>query len=190
MILRDQSQIAAASLDDLRETLKALTGVGVAAFTSAAAARARVANAMLAAQDAAGHLGVPKGAAPAVMTLDEREARRYPVIWPEPRKSEPKAAPAAAAPVKKSPSVGRPSTLKHSRIIATFAGDTKPREQSARGVCLSIIQAAGAVGLMMADIERQLDENETHRGQNVIELVNKLRAKNHVTVVAPQEPRQ
>lgn len=188
MILRNQAQIATASLDDLRETLKALTGVRVAAFSSAAAARARVANAMLAAQNEAGHLGVPKGAAPAVMTLDEREARRYPVIWPEPRKSEPKAAPAPAAPMKKSPRVGRPATLKHSRIVATFAGDSKPRAQSARGVCLRIVEAAGAAGLTMADIERQLDENETHRGQNVVELVNKLRAKNHLVVIAPKGP--
>lgn len=75
-ILTTQAALQEATADDLRETLAALTGKPAPArFSSLAAGRARVANAMLAATDAAGHLGVKKDGATPTLTADDRVAR-------------------------------------------------------------------------------------------------------------------
>lgn len=75
-ILTTQAALQEASAEDLLETLAALTGKPAPArFSSLAAGRARVANAMLAAANAAGHLGVAKGATASALTSDQRVAR-------------------------------------------------------------------------------------------------------------------
>lgn len=75
-ILRTQAELAEASAGDLIETLHELTGTRVARFSSLAAGRARVSNAMLAATDAANHAGVPKGTSSGVMTIGELEKKK------------------------------------------------------------------------------------------------------------------
>lgn len=73
-IIRKQNDIAAASNADLVETFNELTGKSIKKFESRAIAEVRVANAILSAQNAAGHVGVPKGTDPEAKTVAELEA--------------------------------------------------------------------------------------------------------------------
>jgi hypothetical protein len=73
MILTTQAQVQEAGAADLIETFEHLTGKRLARFSSLAVGRARVTNAMLAAADATGHLGVAKGADAQPLSAAERE---------------------------------------------------------------------------------------------------------------------
>jgi hypothetical protein len=70
-IIRTQAQIADATMGDLVETYNALAGKTIKKFESRAIAENKVSNAILAAQDAAGHLGVPKDTKPQAKTVKE-----------------------------------------------------------------------------------------------------------------------
>lgn len=70
-ILRSSKDIEAASTADLVETYNAMAGKNIKKFSSRAAGELQVANALMAAADAAGHLGVPKGKTPQPMTVTE-----------------------------------------------------------------------------------------------------------------------
>ena len=59
-IIRTQAEIADATTADLVATYNALTGKSIKKFSSRAAGEAQVSNAILAAQDADAHTGVPK----------------------------------------------------------------------------------------------------------------------------------
>lgn len=75
-IITKQSQIAEASTADLLATYNALSGKSITRFSSRAAGEVQVANAILSAENAAGHAGVAKGAAPTALTQAELAARR------------------------------------------------------------------------------------------------------------------
>jgi len=74
-IIRDQKLIPDTSTADLIETYNALTGKSIKKFSARAAGEVQVANAIMAAQDRAGHLGVPKGARPVAITEAEAAAK-------------------------------------------------------------------------------------------------------------------
>lgn len=71
-IIRTQEAVAGAPMADLVATYQALTGKAVQRFASRVVAERRVIDAIMAAQDATGHLGVSQHATPAVTTVEER----------------------------------------------------------------------------------------------------------------------
>jgi hypothetical protein len=77
-IIRNRADVSAASTADLIATYNALTGNAVERFSSRAIAERRVDMALMAAEDAAGHLGVPKGSDAVAMTKEELEAAQEP----------------------------------------------------------------------------------------------------------------
>lgn len=97
-ILRTQAQVQDAGMPDLVETYNAmcehLGKKPVKRFESVEVGRARVVQALLAAQDADGHSGVPKNSTPKPLTSDELAAKtgKRPAA---PAAEEPAAAPAA-----------------------------------------------------------------------------------------------
>lgn len=76
-VLRAQRDIPAATEADLVATVEAMTGAAPTApqLASRGGLESAASMAILEAENAAGHLGVPKGARPRAMTLDERIAR-------------------------------------------------------------------------------------------------------------------
>lgn len=74
-IIRDQNAIPAASTADLIATYNALTGKSIKKFSSRAAGEVQVSNAILAAQDRAGHAGVSKGEMPKPATEAEVKSK-------------------------------------------------------------------------------------------------------------------
>lgn len=74
-IIRDQADIEDAPTGQILWSYNALTGESVQKFSSREVGKRRLANAILAAADASGHLGVPRGTRPPVLTFAERAAR-------------------------------------------------------------------------------------------------------------------
>ena len=75
-IIRTQAAVTEASTADLLESYNAFTGKDIKKFASREAAERQTSNAILAAIDASGKLGVKKGQKPVAMTLTELEAAR------------------------------------------------------------------------------------------------------------------
>jgi len=71
-VLRTQDAIAGAPMAQLLATYQALTGKTVKRFSTRTVAETRVKMALMAAADAAGHLGVPQGKVPQPLTVSER----------------------------------------------------------------------------------------------------------------------
>jgi hypothetical protein len=71
-VIRTQDAIPGASMAQLLATYTALTGKTVTRFASRAIGENRVKMALMAAVDAAGHLGVPQGKSPEPLTAEER----------------------------------------------------------------------------------------------------------------------
>jgi hypothetical protein len=75
-IIRTRKEVPAASTADLLESYNAYTGKSIKKFSSREAAETQASNAIMSAEDAAGKLGVKKGAKPVAMTLAELDAAR------------------------------------------------------------------------------------------------------------------
>lgn len=75
MIIRTQNDIAGADTATLVATYNALTGKSIKKFENRAIAESRTSMAILAAQNASGHLGVPKHKRPEALTAEERAQR-------------------------------------------------------------------------------------------------------------------
>lgn len=75
-IIRTRKEVPAASTADLLESYNAYTGKAIKKFSSREAAETQTSNAIMSAEDAAGKLGVKKGAKPVAMTLAELDAAR------------------------------------------------------------------------------------------------------------------
>lgn len=87
-VLRTQQDvIACTDMATLVATYNALTGKSVKRFESLDVGRTRTCNAILIAQDAAGHAGVPKGTKPTALTQDELAAKKA-APETEPKESE------------------------------------------------------------------------------------------------------
>lgn len=76
MILRSQDEVAEAKMADLVETYNAMTGKAIKKFESIEIGRVRVNNALLAAENAAGHAGVNKHEVPKPLTVEELKAKK------------------------------------------------------------------------------------------------------------------
>ena len=201
-IVRTASDIPTASEAVLRETIKALTGKAVSGFECRAAIEVVAQNAILAARDAAGHLGVPRGAQPEALTVAERCAKaaerggdpaaQLPEdqddsvnpyqpgsmahgLWIASRASTP--IDRAAKPEPKPAGAPRAKRGSAFSVKATFSGASKPNPSSTRMAVLKFIQEQPKHTATIAQVEAKF---EGARG-----YVQKLLDKNHLVVVQP-----
>ena len=176
-ILRNQADISTADMADLIETYNALTGNAVEQFQSRAIAERRTEMAMLAAKDAAGHAGVPKGVEPQVKTMAELGG-----FAPMVQQLHIAAQAAAVEPMRVKPMKAREMNVRPLRspldkVRATFAGKSKPQEGSTRGKVLRAIQEAEAHTITQVDLDALL-------GIHTRGFVQKLIEMGHVELVA------
>lgn len=181
-ILRDRAALSTASLDDLNHTYRALKGdPGFKGFTTRAAAEVQVGMAIMAAQDAAGHAGVPKGTQPPVLTAAELAAKTNPykegtlshrlheeIAQQQPITPRPKA--------EDKPPAERSKRLVIHRVMATFMGESKPQAGSIRNQVLLYIQAAENHTCTVAELEE-------HFKTPVRGYLQKLIEKNHLVIL-------
>lgn len=178
-ILRNQADISTADMEDLIETYNALTGNEVEQFQSRAIAERRTEMAMLAARDAAGHAGVPKGIEPQVKTMAELGINPFaPMVQQLHIAAEAAAVePMRVKPMKAREISARPLRSPLDKIRATFAGKSKPQEGSTRGKVLRAIQEAEAHTITQVDLDALL-------GIHTRGFVQKLIEMGHVELVA------
>lgn len=117
-IIRKQEDVAAASTADLLESYNAFTGKDIKKFASREAGEAQTARAIMSAEDAAGKLGVKKGAKPVAMTVAELAAAAEAKGKPHATAAEAQEAAPAPAPAKslraslKAQAMGEPNKAK------------------------------------------------------------------------------
>ena len=126
-IIRNRADVSAASTADLIATYNALTGNAVERFSSRAIAERRVDMALMAAEDAAGHLGVPKGSDAVAMTKEELEAAAPVVQEPAAEAPKPVQAPSKSDEGTVGPDNGenpfKPGTLAYNLWVATKSAE-------------------------------------------------------------------
>lgn len=180
-IIRDKAAVRSASMEDLNHTFRELRGEpDHPGFSNRSAAEVQVQMAIMAAQDAAGHAGVPPNTQPRAKTVSELGYNPYKPgtishrLHAEVAQQQPIApretASAAAAP-----------RVKIVAVRATFAGTSSPQPNSVRHSVLKFIQAAPEHKATVAALE-------DHFQQPVRGYLQKLIEKNHLTIV--QEPQQ
>jgi hypothetical protein len=145
-IIRDRTAVRGSSLEDLNHTYRELKGQpDFPGFTNRSAAEVQVHMAIMAAEDAAGHAGVPAGTKPVAKTPAElghnpyREGSLSHRLHAEISGQQPIAARPKAA--------DKPAEERAQRVVircvrATFAGTSKPQSASLRNQVLLHIQAA------------------------------------------------
>jgi hypothetical protein len=150
-VLTSQKQIQEASTADLVETYNALTNKNIKKFASRAAGETQVANAILAAEDRAGHAGVAKGENPVAKPLAEEAPK--PAKGEKIAKAIAKVDPAAPAKLSKKAKAeeaaaapkpaGRKATYEFVRLTAP---DTlrRPQPDSMRTKVLNALQTLDA----------------------------------------------
>ena len=122
-IIRNRADVSAASTADLVATYNALTGNAVERFSSRAIAERRVDMALMAAEDAAGHLGVPKGSDATAMTKEELAAAQEPAAEaPKPVQEPSKSDESTVAP-DNGENPFKPGTLAYSLWVATKSAE-------------------------------------------------------------------
>lgn len=180
-IIRNRADVASASTADLIATYNALTGNEVERFSSRAVAERRVDMALMAAEDAAAHQGVPKGSDPVAMTKQELEAAQEPSkavegavapdngenpfkpgtlahgLWVATKSAEAN----DPARVKKAPKAkSEPSKTRNKELVvkATFAGVSKIQVGSKRAAVLKLVQEAEASTITLAALDAEMGE--------------------------------
>lgn len=193
-IIRSQAQIADATMAQLVATYNALTGKSIKKFELRSIAEARVRMAIMSAEDAAGHAGVPKGTKPVAATKDELHAkgRTPPVESIEPAPQAPttplraKLQAAIDAQPKIVPRTKKADTPKEQhvarriimRVRATFAGTSKCNAGSIRASVLAKIQEGTTISVA---------ELDKHFGHSTRGYLQKLLEKSHIEVVPEQQ---
>lgn len=169
-LLREQRLVPGASDAALLATYNALRGARLEAFHSRAAAEVAVRMAILAAQNAAGHLGIQPNAQPVAMTADELRDNPY----QEGTMSHALHAAAAVAP--KPLKTPKPRVAKKvASVRATGTGTTRPQAKSLRALVLADVAAAPDKTMTVAEI---CAKHGDVRGQ-----IQKLIAGGHLVVV-------
>lgn len=185
-IIRDRNAVRGASLDDLNHTYRELKGEpGFKGFSNRAAAEVQVGMAIMAAQDAAGHAGVPKGAAAPVLTAAELANKGNPykegtlshrlhdeIAAQQPIVPRPKAA--------EKPTTERSKRVVINRVRATNSGASRPQSTSVRNQVLVYIQS-------LPGGEATVQELERHFNHPVRGYLQKLIEKNHLTIVEEEQ---
>lgn len=182
-IIRDRDAVRGASMDDLNHTYRELKGEpNHPGFTQRAAAEVQVGMAIMAAQDAAGHAGVPKGTQPPVLTAQELATKTNP--YKEGTLSHAlKEAVDKQTPITPRPkAVDKPAAerLVIKRVMATFMGESKPQAGSIRNQVLQYIQAA-------ENHCCTVEELEEHFKTPVRGYLQKLIEKNHLVTIEDDE---
>lgn len=187
-IIRTQEAIATATTAQLVETYNALAGKEIKKFETRAIAEARVRMAILSAQDAAGHAGVPKGSKPQAATTQELAAKAaYPdgSMRAKLHAEIEKQAPITPRPKK----ADMPENQQHTpRVVithvrATLAGTSKCNAGSIRAAVLAHVQACTAqpnTSVSVADLD-------AHFGHSTRGYLQKLLEKNHIVAVSAQQ---
>lgn len=139
-IIRDQNSIPDASTADLIETYNAFTGKSIKKFSSRAAGESQVANAILAAQDRAGHAGVAKGEAPKPVTEAEVKAKSLRATLAEKAGTAEPNKP-RAKPAKREPTNGARRAA-CTAVVPTGRGNSRLQAASIRGRVMAFISAA------------------------------------------------
>lgn len=176
-IIRHRKDVPTASTADLLESYNAYTGKSIKKFSSREAAETQTSNAIMAAEDAAGKLGVKKGAKPVAMTAAELDAARaakamgaevlskptgsaQAATKPEPKgkslreKLSAKAVgepnKGKAKPQKKEPGAGRAPKVTHVKLLPDGRSKMQAGSQR-RGVYDAIVGAAAKSKIRAAD---------------------------------------
>jgi hypothetical protein len=156
-LIRDRNAVRGAELEDLNHTYRELKGEpDHPGFTNRTAAEVQVTMAMMAAEDAAGHRGVPKGSKPVAATAQELASNPY---KPGTMSHELYDKVNAQAPItprpKKAEAPNDPATRRVTihRVRATFAGTSKPHAGSVRNNVLLYVQAAPEHTCSVAELE-------------------------------------
>jgi len=182
-ILRNPNTIATADMADLIETYNALTGNAVERFESRAIAERRTEMAMLAAKDAAGHAGVPRGVEPEVKTVEELGGNPFPFgsmehqLYIAAEASRAENAPKRIKAMKARELTARPLRTPADKVRATFTGTSKPQAASIRGQVLRAIQESEGHTVAQADLD-------AHMGMPTRSFVQKLIEMGHLELVA------
>ena len=203
-IIRDRALVATASTADLVATYNALTGNNVERFSTRTIAERRVEMAIMAAEDAAAHRGIPKDTKPVAQTLEElglqgQDGGETPLGDDEgtvaPDSNENPFTPGSMAhqlwvattsldantasrqnraPKDKS----EPSTKRNTALSvkATFAGTSKIQANSKRAAVLKAIQEAPEATISLADLD-------AHFGEPMRGYVHKLMQMKHLISV-------
>lgn len=178
-IIRDRDAVRGATMEDLNATYRALKGEpSFKGFASRAAAEVQVNMAIMAAQDAVGRAGVPKGVTPAALTPDEIKTNNP---YKEGTMShELHKAVAAQTPIEPRPKASEGAEKRQRVIIkkvrATFAGTSRPQADSIRNQVLLYVQNAPDKTCTVAELEEFFQ-------QNVRGYLQKLVEKNHLAIV-------
>lgn len=122
-IIRNRADVSAASTADLVATYNALTGNAVERFSSRAIAERRVDMALMAAEDAAGHLGVPKGSDATAMTKQELDAAQEPAAEAQKPVQEPSKSEEGTVGPDDGENPFKPGTLAYSLWVATKSAE-------------------------------------------------------------------
>lgn len=132
-IIRNRKDVTESTpTSDLLETYNAMTGKDIKKFSSRAAAESQTSNAIMAAEDAAGKLGVKKGAKPVAMTKAELEAAAAAkAAGKEPPQEPSKSVAGATAAPKKGESLR--SSLKAKAVGEPNKGKAKPPKKEGAG---------------------------------------------------------
>ena len=199
-IITDVKQIEEASSSDLVETYNALAGKSIKKFENITIARRRVEMAMLAAKNADGQTGVPKGTEPQVRTRAEIVAKAEAKSVPVPQgidDDEPKFEPgslgdrlnkAARAAKKIEPRPKKEKTAGAAKkeviyaVQATFAGTSRPQAGSVRNNVLVYIQQA-TNGDKVVTSAVTIEALDKHFELNTRGYVQKLLEKNHLIIL-------
>ncbi len=185
-IIRDRDAVRGASLEDLNHTYRELKGEpDHPGFTQRAAAEVQVSMAIMAAQDAAGHAGVPKGSQPPVLTAQELAAKTNPykegTLSHALKEAIDKQTPIAPRPkAAEKPVADRAKRLVIKRVMATLDGESKPQAGSIRNQVLAFIQQA-------ENHTCTVEELEAHFKQPVRGYLQKLIEKKHLVTIEDHE---
>jgi hypothetical protein len=179
-IIRERNAVRGAPMEDLNYTYRVLKEEpNHPGFGSRAAAEIQVGMAIMAAQDAVGRAGVPKGVQPVALTPAEirnnnpykegtmSHALKEAIDQQKPIEPRPKAA--------EKPE-GAKGRLIIKRVKATFAGESRPQAGSVRSQVLQFVQNA-------PDNTCTVEALEEHFKQPVRGYLQKLVEKNHLAVV-------
>jgi hypothetical protein len=198
-LITSVAAIATAETGDLVFTYNQLTGKSIKKFETRAIGERRVEMAILAAKDADGKTGIPKGAEPQPKTreqIEEKAAARgiepppaldaEPVFEPGTLAYELNKAAKAAKPIQERPkkaagdgaSAAKKAPL-HA-VVATFTGTSKPQAGSTRNAVLIRIQS-------MARSAATIEALDKHFEQSTKGYIQKLIEKGHLRPVTPEE---
>lgn len=181
-ILRDQSAVGNATTADLVATYNALTGKSIKKFETRSIAESRVRMAIMSAQDAAGHAGVPKDTKPVAETVAELAARAPNPYPPETLSAKLHEEVEARKPVVPRPKkADAPAESTSTRTVitavrATFAGTSKVQADSNRAAVLAEVQRCAPEPVTVAALDAKL-------GYPTRGYLQKLLEKAHIALV-------